>query len=442
MWFRSLPFVDYVEPAHIDLQLASSCNIEPLSQPIITVPASNGGSDTLSQVMPRMGIPDAWAYSKGDGVKLGITDSGVEDTYPAAFSGAHYSTVDSYDRGTFYQVTPNGGADQIPTCDHGTREANLAAAPRDGQGVVGVAYRSGAYSNYFENSPVILDDYSAAVAILSTYNDSRASVIMMAWGLVSYSASVSDAIDNLYYQHNVVLVGSAGTCGVTDNCLGRNDSAIWPANKGEVLAVTGSNWDGTRPTDNFDWGTKIEGVLGYTRLATVGFGGAAREINGSSAPTAVIAGVAALVRSRYPSMSNHDVVSRIVNTAGDICHDPPPQWRNNMVNVVAAVGGPCLQTIYGPRAVGVITKPARSTTGTFSITATGDNNGNYTFWWGNNTVGRTIQWTFWANSTWTPYYALVNVLVTDPVTGVQVGRAINVYVNSSDPGTCGHGGVC
>jgi hypothetical protein len=41
---RKAPFVDYIEPAHIDIISFSGCGPEALTQPVITVAASNGGA--------------------------------------------------------------------------------------------------------------------------------------------------------------------------------------------------------------------------------------------------------------------------------------------------------------------------------------------------------------------------------------------------------------
>jgi hypothetical protein len=439
---RRLPFIDYIEPAKVEYHNFSTCKPESLTRPVMTVQSSNGGFDTLSQVMPRMGIPDAWGYSKGDGAKIGVTDSGVDHESDSPMGIGHFGTVDSQGRQPFAEYYNGLNPDLYPLCDHGTRLTNLAAAPRDGRGAVGIAYRANVVSDYFEDSPVVFDAGSGESAIYAVWS-LGANVITMAWGSAIWFDSISDLIDNLYYNHDVVFVGAAGTCfSGTDYCP-HMESAAFPAAKGEVLAATGSTWEGARPNDNFDYGTKIEGVLAYTQLATTGFGPSSpADLNGSSAATGVIGGVAALVRSRYPAMSNHDVVHRILDTEGDKCRDPVPQWRNGMVNAVAALGGPCLAQVVGPRAVGVITKPAMSTTVTFSASATGDNSNSYQYLWSNNAHGQNISYTFYANSTWTPYYASIDVVVTDPATGVQVVRVVNVYVNSRDPGSCGHGGLC
>ncbi len=286
------------------------------------------------------------------------------------------------------------------------------------------------------------NEAEVADAVFYTAVYAHAKVITMAWGSVTGSDLISDAIDNAYYSYDVLLVGAAGTCfGGSSDCP-RMGSAVFPASKGEVLAASGSNWNGTRPTDNYDWGSKVEGVLSYTQLATVGFGvGSPEELSGSSAPTGVIGGVAALVRSRYPTINNSSAVNRILNSLGDKCHDAPPQWRNSMVNAVAAVGGPCASHISGPSAVGPITYPAQqSVTATFTVTASGDNSANYTYSWSNGSHGSSISYTFWANNG-VSYTLPVDVVVTDPSTGVYALRTINVYVNVFY-NQCGHGGEC
>jgi hypothetical protein len=62
----------------------------------------------------------------------------------------------------------------------------------------------------------------------------------------------------------------------------------------------------------------------------------------SSAATAVVTGVVALVRSRYPGWTNVQVRNRILTTAGLNC------WRSTpfgpIVNAEAAVGGLCVPT--------------------------------------------------------------------------------------------------
>ena len=69
-----------------------------------------------------------------------------------------------------------------------------------------------------------------------------AKVISMAWGLTSQSWYINDVIDYWHYNHDVMFVGAAGTC--PDGwCPGNDNTAIFPASKEEVLAVTGANQD-------------------------------------------------------------------------------------------------------------------------------------------------------------------------------------------------------
>src|SRR4029077_18355381 len=103
------------------------------------------------------------------------------------------------------------------------------------------------------------------------------------------------------------------------------------------------------------------------------------------------------------------------------------QWRNSMINAVAALGGPCL-LITGPAQVQIIS-PNRSVAATYHVVGTGDNSGQYTYSWTANggATGTTVSQTFWSNSSWMSYTDYASVTVRDPVTGVVITRNFPVY---------------
>lgn len=406
--------------------------LAPTRSPRVRGPYPHDGTITTERPNEMWGT-DATTVLTGEGTATVF----IDDSFAAPFGSGHYATVDSYGRQPFYQNTSGSGPDASPQCDHETRLANIAAAPRDGIGVVGIAYRANVYSNYFEDGVYNTDEAAASAAVYYIGVYAHAKVITMAWGSLTGNSGISDTIDNLYYNYDVMFVGAAGTCwGGTGYCPNMG-SAVFPASKGEVLAATGANWDGSRPTDNYDWGANFEGVLTYTTLATVGLGsGTASDLGGSSASTGVIAGVAALVRSRYPWLNAHDAMYRILNTDGAICRDPPPAWRPGMVNALAAVGGPCILQINGPTTIN-ITAPTDYATADYSVTVIGDNSANYTYSWSTQHPGNTTTAYFYANG-WTPYQSYVTVTATDPATGASVTRTLSIYMNSTD----GSGGAC
>jgi len=131
------------------------------------------------------------------------------------------------------------------------------------------------------------------------------------------------------------------------------ETAVFPAEMEEVLAVTGADSNGTRPSDMYDFGTK-SGVLAYTNLASTGLRTTTlQNISGSSGATGIIGGIATLVRSRYPAMTNRNVMDRLIATAGTTCGgNNMPAWRDALVNAYAALGGVCIDgTPIGPSQV-------------------------------------------------------------------------------------------
>lgn len=445
---RRLPFVDYVEPRHVDVQFFSSggCGPEYLSTGQMSIQASNGGYDIASSKLPAMGITSAWSYSTGAGVTIGLTDQGVDDSPGSDFDVVNFASGDSYGR-TFSQEGLNTGIDEFSVCDHGTRMANLMAAPRNGRGVVGVAYRANVFSDFFESSPLLINQEGDAMVALDEAYRHGSKVVVMAWGALTWLDFVSDIIDQDYYVHDVLFVGAAGTCVDGSSACPRMGSAVFPAEKAEVLAATGNNWDGSRPTDNYDFGDKPQGMVTYTSLATVlsqSEGGGLGQLNGSSAATAVMGGVAALVRSRYPSMTNTQVMDRLVATSDNACHNAPLAWRSHFVNALAAVGGPCVPGISGHGLVTVINQPNSSVTYTYSIAQpTGDNASQYQIMWSNGATGLSTTFTWGAD----PFYGTrahrIFVNVTDPVTGVMDSRYFDVMVTTRPPNDgCAPGLAC
>jgi subtilisin family serine protease len=81
--------------------------------------------------------PEAWAEATGEGVVIAIVDTGVDTTHP--------ELADRWVEGASWWGCPAGS---VPPChgeqywnagDHGTHMAGIAAAPRDGVGIAGVA---------------------------------------------------------------------------------------------------------------------------------------------------------------------------------------------------------------------------------------------------------------------------------------------------------------
>jgi len=356
---RRLPFVDFVEPARMKVTYFDGCDDSSggssnsssesssgaSGTPVVGVTSPTGLVDSIAASLLTMNLDKAWQLSTGEGVTVGVTDTGLDTDNPSEWSPTYASAGESNGRSVVAVAT------KIPwsvVCAHGTKITGLVGAPRDGRNIVGAAYRANIVNVYQadgENPDVTLAAnaiHAAATGVPGVY--APAKVIVMAWGEFNWYDNVSNEIDTHYYNDDVMFVGASGTCLLGLSYCPRMDTAVFPAEKEEVLAVSGANADGSRPGDMYDFGTK-SGVLAYTDLASTGLHTTSLDnISGSSASTGIIGGIATLVRSRYPSMTNRDVMNRLMATAGVWCAgNNQPAWRDAIVNAYAALGGICIQ---------------------------------------------------------------------------------------------------
>jgi subtilisin family serine protease len=112
-------------------------------------------------------------------------------------------------------------------------------------------------------------------------------------------------------QKDVVIVAAAG------NRVGGNLQVGAPATIPGVLTVAGLDRRGAASIDSSSQGISI-GVAAPAEDLLGGLpGGGYAEWAGTSGATPIVAGVAALIRSRWPEMSASQVINRIVTTARD-----------------------------------------------------------------------------------------------------------------------------
>jgi hypothetical protein len=445
-----LPFVSYLEPDGARIHYADSgcisagesSSTDPAlySGAWLTVPAASGGVDSAAATYTDMRIDRAWAYSTGAGILVAITDTGVDDESRSEFGPVNFASGDSYGR-TIELENAFWLSTNTPACSHGTRIAGLVGAPRNGRGTVGAAYRASIFSWYQANS--VDPDVSRAADGIHRGAMAGAKVIVMAWGTAFSYDQIADEIDAHYYNDDVMFVGAAGTCIIGMWCPNM-ESAVFPASKHEVLAVTGANVDGTRPSTVYDYGNK-EGVLAFTNLATTGLRTSdIVRLGGSSGSTGIAGGIAVLVRSRFPQESNASVMRRLISTSGDHCHDHLYHWRNSMVNASAAMGALCVPPPFGPTGVN-LTYTEPTTTATYCANPSGAG-GAYTYYWGNaaHSTTRCATFTLALRGDLKDYRAFVGVTVTETATGEVEKNHLDVWVHyqRSDGDPCPRGETC
>lgn len=325
-----------------------------------------------------MSISDAWRRSPGGvGITMGLVDTGLDSSQPDLL--AYFADGASGGRGIWTDATKPSpfavyGAGYPPWqdgCAHGTHMAGTIAAPMDGRGIVGVAWRSNLATIRHHNDVANLysagdDTWASAQAIDSAARKYGARIITMAWGVVDANSGViTNAIQYWYYYDDdrvkVLFVGAAGTSGSW--LPSSTKDVVFPASLAEVMAVTGVYTTGPDPQrpeyyvgQENHYGSKVElaAVVGMPTEANlfVGESGLGRTDNSSNA-AAIVSGIAALTWAYYPWMSRDQVRQQLrgAGTAGgygptatDVEGKP---IGYGVVNAHKALGGMYVASISG-----------------------------------------------------------------------------------------------
>lgn len=435
---RKLPFVDYVEPAYLPsggLYDDSGCDY----------PSWSGYSDTspYGDVQPdsyrMMNIDRAWSVTSGQGIWIGLTDTGVNlyDFGNSEF-GSWFATGAISSR-QFRQTSttgtgPSGNVGGV--CSHGTRMAGVVAAPMNGRSIVGVAYGANLYSVHANDRVWDSDGVDQQQAIRDA-GQWGSRVILMAWGVPFFHQALNDEIDYWYYNRDVLFVGAAGT-----SAFGQ-DNVIFPAEKSDVVAVSAANRDGNRMSDSH-YGPELD-LIAYVNQPTTTPTAAITSISSSSNATGVVGGVAALVRAQFPSWTNAQVTNRMIQMSDTTCG--MPQAFHRLINAAAAVSGFCVSNMYGPTAIGVggTTEESQSVTIWYSVQVR-NGVGPYSYRWvGSNSTGPSAPITFYSYGGAGGYRtASVTVSITDEGSSLPPAlrtetRNLFISVNDRgywDPDTC------
>jgi type VII secretion-associated serine protease mycosin len=275
---------------------------------------------SLAQIRPaelraldQIDAPTAWRTSRGAGVTVAVLDTGVDPNVP--------DLAGSVTTGPDFAA----GADPAgyrPPLLHGTYIASLIAAHGSGRddqsGVIGVAPRARILS-----IRVILDDgepgtadydddprYANAIGKGIYYAVAHgAGVINMSLGSQQPTAYLRTAVAYALAK-GVVVVASAGNNGTASGF----DPYVYPASFTGVIAVAAVTGAGARAAFSEQ---NAAVVLSAPGVDVVGAGpdGEYLDAEGTSPAAALVSGVAALIKSRYPGLSPALVQQALITSA-------------------------------------------------------------------------------------------------------------------------------
>ncbi|MEV6050780.1 type VII secretion-associated serine protease mycosin [Streptomyces sp. NPDC052107] len=265
--------------------------------------------------LQRVNLDELWALSTGKGVRVAVIDTGVD------VKNRQLTKAVEASRGRNLLPPKNSKGEQIDrgnssgttdTVGHGTRVAGIIAArPMKGTGFVGLA--PDATIIPIKQNDAEGDGTAETLAEAVTYAvHAGADVINIsqdtANALDPKDSKLKDAIDYALGQ-KVVVVASAGNDG-----LGGNVKVTYPASYKGVLAVAASDRNNERAP--FSQSGYFVGVAapGVDMISTVPGGGHCSD-NGTSFSAPYVAGVAALLKAKYPNWTAQEVVAQIEQTA-------------------------------------------------------------------------------------------------------------------------------
>jgi type VII secretion-associated serine protease mycosin len=312
----------------------------PFARGAAAAPADSVQNSDLA-VLQQLDVPEAWHISEGKGVTVAVIDSGVDPTV-SDLSGSVSSGPDL----TGLKTKPGNRH----WGEHGTWMASIIAGHGDGylddSGIIGVARKAKILSirvipdkndpNYgkYEAQPEQTIQYSLAQGIRYAVKYG-ARIISMSIGYSSPSSVVRAAI--LYaYSHGAVLVASSGNSGHDDRSHAKDAPVSFPADYPGVLSVAaldGAGGVANFSSDNLSVQVAAPGV----KVPAQGRDNLYWTVDGTSPACALVAGVAALIESRYPGLSPADVIEALTSTAKNPKGGYNVRTGFGTVNAVAAL---------------------------------------------------------------------------------------------------------
>ncbi len=279
------------------------------------------------------GISKAWTKTTGAGVKVFFIDTGCEfdqenlgTTFNQGYSvGRSIEKIVTLPRSTFFGIptgpieTPDDG------CGHGTSMAGACAAPRgiDGNSV-GVAYNCNLVTCRAAEDVFIEESREAkgvADAFTNAANRTDVKIISMSLGRVTTSSQIKDAIAFANGKGKLIFCAAGTSFSWTSGWYG----VIFPATLPQVNAVTGVyENDFNTSCASCHEGAETDFTVVMEKSTSAKFplslamqGDIPSIVGGSSVSTAITAGMAALVWSRFPSLSRDAILNKLIQSSSN-----------------------------------------------------------------------------------------------------------------------------
>jgi subtilisin family serine protease len=277
--------------------------------------------------------------------------SGTQENLGSAFNqglstGRTLERLVTLPRNTIFGIPYGDAETPNDACGHGTSMAGACAAPRGTDGAaVGIAYNANlitvrAAEDVFLDASREVQGVTDAFLLAGNRADVR--VISMSMGRLTSSSQMTDAIRYAYGKGKLILCAAGTSFDWSAGVVG----VIYPASLPEAVAVTGVKDNLTTRCDECHVGSDVEFTVVMQRtsnnlrpLTLAQSGDSPSTVGGSSVATASMAGMAAVVWSKYPTETRAQIMSRLVAASSNrTARSSSFGWGR--VNLATAVGVP------------------------------------------------------------------------------------------------------
>jgi subtilisin family serine protease len=262
--------------------------------------------------LERIGVRKAWEVTRGSSeVTIAVIDTGIDPAHPDLAGklvpgwnaiGQDTNTADDHGHGTAVAgvigaATNNaiGIAGVCPEC----RLMPIKALDASGEGT-----------------------YADVIEAIVYAVDHGARVLNLSFGGYAYSQMLSDAIDYAYSKGAIILAAAGNEA---------SSEPIYPAAYANVIAVSATDrYNALWPSSNT--GSYIKLAAPGAGILTTGLGGQFTQVSGTSLSAAHVSGIAALIVSANPSLSNTYVEQVLCQTAEVAVNGQEPGFGRGIVS--------------------------------------------------------------------------------------------------------------
>ena len=316
--YGALPEVEYAEPNFI----AWASPVEAVGAPLAAVDlkpdalTTNDPQAAQQYSLWRMSVNSAWDVTRGDGVVIGVLDTGVDGTHPD-LQGKLVSMGRDFVNND-YNATDDHG--------HGTHVSGIAAAAtNNGVGVAGIGYNARVLPVKVLSSSGS-GSYSAIASGITWAADNGARIINLSLGGPGSSTTLDQAIAYAWNK-GVVIVAAAGN----EN----TSSPTYPASSANVIGVCATDQADAKASFS-NYGINVDVCAPGVNIWSTVRGGSYQAWDGTSMASPNAAGVAALVAAAHPTWTNSQIKQALENTTDNI--GSSTYFGRGRLNAARAVG--------------------------------------------------------------------------------------------------------